>query len=119
MLSLEQIIKTQFGNAGIYKIPSNERTDDLSPQGEQGIVVGYEPAHPSNLKIFVPERGCIVIRNQHHVIPVTSELGGELSDSFSDGASPTTDITSVFVALNICSYFDCCRFYTGNIPAAY
>jgi len=245
-LSMDEVMKTEFGTAGIFKVPSNQRTDDLSPQGEQGIVVGYEPAHPSNLKIFVPERGCIVIRNQHQIIPVPSEFisalvdsvedstndeeflwnsdmelleissgddgddfaggpdshemnsvlnlsiqeaysrldsrlvdeaiaaeitnmisykvweplhlsqvdasvlqqaipsklflkekfdasgnflklkarlvaGGhrQLSDSFSEVASPTTDLTSVFVALNMCSYFEGCKFYTGDIPAAY
>jgi hypothetical protein len=41
------------------------------------------------------------------------------SDSYSEVASPTTDITSVFVALNICTYFENCQFYTGDIPAAY
>jgi hypothetical protein len=243
-LSLDEVFKTEFGVAGIFKIPSNQRSEDLSQQGEQGIVVGYEPAHPSNLKIFVPERRHIVIRSQHLVMPVTSELisalidsleedtndadflwnsdmellstdeeGDDLaggldsadthsvlnlsiqeayssldsalvdaaistelenmikykvweaidttqvdatvlqqvipsklflkekfdasgnflklkarlvagghrqnSDSYSEVASPTTDITSVFVALNICTYFENCQFYTGDIPAAY
>ena len=66
--TLEDHLNCRFGRVGYikkYPIP----TDAPESKGDLGMVIGFEPATPSNLLIYVPRTNAIVSRG--HFTPVT------------------------------------------------
>lgn len=60
-LTLDNILDARFGRIGYFKkypVPQ----DQTESRGELGMVVGFEPATPTNLLIYVPKTNSIVSR---------------------------------------------------------
>jgi hypothetical protein len=66
----EDFLKLQFGMMVATIIPTNQRGPKTEAVAQEGIIVGFEPHTPSNIKIYVPSTNSIVCRSK--VIPINS-----------------------------------------------
>jgi len=82
--SLQELLRTQFGTAGFFKIPRDQIKDDLAPQTEFGIIIGYESNRPANLKVYVPSRNEVFMRSHYKPAQLTRELIDALSEEDAD-----------------------------------
>ena len=82
-VSANDLIQGAFGRIALFKIPDEEvkkrKLDDLDSKAEFGVVVGFEPSNPRNLKVYLPVQRQIVVRR---------------------GGQPVGDITSVVDQMN-------------------
>ena len=94
-MQFEEFINAQFGRVGYFKrypIPKEE----LEAKGELGMVVGFEPATPSNLMVYLPRTNSIVSRGDFKEVKDLTEFkalmkerakGGILDDSVFQSSS--------------------------------
>ena len=65
-ISAEDLIQGAFGRIALFHIPDEEvkrrKLDDLDSRAEFGIVIGFEPSNPKNLKVYLPVSRQIVTR---------------------------------------------------------
>ena len=87
LLTAKEMIATAFGKLGYFKIPTDQQTNDLAPQAEFGIVVGYEASSPSNLKVYVPSRRQVVIRSHGRDALLTDSILTQLTTICNDNSS--------------------------------
>ena len=87
LLTAKEMIATAFGKLGYFKIPTDQQTNDLAPQAELGIVVGYEASSPSNLKVYVPSRRQVVIRSHGREALLTDSILTQLTTICNDNSS--------------------------------
>jgi hypothetical protein len=87
LLTAHEILNTEFGKLGYFKIPTDQQINDLAPQAEFGIVVGYEASSPSNLKVYVPTRRQVVVRSHGRDASLTELMTTELTTICEDNAS--------------------------------
>jgi len=86
-ISYNHLINSTFGKMVIAKIPNSQITGSLDAQGEMGVVVGFEPSRPENLKVFVPSRNNVVIRQKTIEIFDSPELKTLMNDIAADNIS--------------------------------
>ena len=102
--SASDLIQGSFGRIGLFKIPDEEikkrKLDDLVSHTEYGVVIGFEPATPRNLRVYLPARREIVTRragaqvtNPQPIIDLMNKIAAE-----EDGGVEDTDASNdVFV----------------------
>ena len=65
-ISAEDLVQGAFGRIALFHIPDEEakrrKLDDLDPRAEYGVVIGFEPSNPRNLKVYLPVHKQIVTR---------------------------------------------------------
>ena len=92
-ISADDLIQGAFGRIALFKIPDEEakkrKLDDLDPKTEYGIVVGFEPSNPRNLKVYLPVHQQIVTRrggkevgNPDPIIKVMNQIAAEEEAAF-------------------------------------
>lgn len=100
--SADDLIQGAFGRIGLFKIPDEEvkkrKLDDLDPKSEYGVVVGFEPAYPRNLKVYLPatrqivtRRGGQAVGNPQPVIDMMNAIAAEDLASNSQSSNSTQD----------------------------
>ena len=88
-LTFDEFIAARFGRVGYFKtypIPQG----DLDAKGELGMVVGFEPATPSNLLVYLPRTNAIVSRGDFKEVKDLTEFK-ELMTARAKGAPITAD----------------------------
>lgn len=63
-LSVDEILRGKFGRIAMFRIDDANR-DELQSRSEFGIVIGFEPMNPSNLKVYLINRDVIVTRKTY------------------------------------------------------
>lgn len=60
----KDLLQLQFGKIGCCLIPLDQRTSKDKAVAQEGILVGFEPHNPINLKIYLPSTGGTVYRQK-------------------------------------------------------
>jgi hypothetical protein len=65
-ITANDLVQGAFGRIGLFHIPDEEarkrKLDDLDRRSEYGVVIGFEPSNPRNLKVYLPAHKQIVTR---------------------------------------------------------
>jgi hypothetical protein len=67
-IPMKNILKATFGTIGVFKVPNETRPDRITPSGELGIIVGFEPVNPSTVHAYIPSRKAIVSRSSYQPV---------------------------------------------------
>jgi hypothetical protein len=60
--SAQDMLNNRFGKTGMFKRPGNQSRGDAA---DPGMIVGYEPATPTNLQVYLPQSRSVVVRKQY------------------------------------------------------
>ena len=88
-ITFNELTAARFGRVGYFKtypVPQG----DLDAKGELGMVVGFEPATPSNLLVYLPRTNAIVSRGDFKEVKDLTEFK-ELMSARAKGAPITAD----------------------------